>query len=93
MKVLGHEIKIITDDLIYIEDRDEGKTITNSVNEIVVELIKKIGVHGRKIYYKDTSKKIDQIIIRDKKFFAFKTGTGDPNVKIIKENLGNVKKN
>lgn len=95
MSINGHEIRLITDDYIYIEDCGRRRSITNDAELIIQKLFEKFGVRaisGRKIYYKDSTSRIDQIVVRDKRFFCFKSGTNDPMVEIIKEKIGQVKK-
>jgi 3-mercaptopyruvate sulfurtransferase SseA len=58
---------------VFIEDLDEGKSVTNDVENVVRDLAEEgIDVDRSIIVYKDTSGTWDGILCRDGKFFAFR---------------------
>lgn len=81
----GHTVPIITDSYIYLEDCNNGLSITNSAEDIVIELEDKIddGLKNRRIFYKDTTGTIDEILVKYGLFLDFKSGKNEPLVECI----------
>lgn len=69
----NYTIKEITNNHILIEDLgpwDEYPTVTNAVEVVVEEMFAQL--HGRKLYYIDSEKQIDEIVYdRDGQFSHF----------------------
>jgi hypothetical protein len=55
----GNEFLYIVDDY---SDRRPTKTITNGVEEVLLELLKEGKLRQKKLFYKDTDGNIDQIL-------------------------------
>ena len=67
------EIKIVNDLFILLVDLDKGKSVTNDVRR-VINVLKKVipgGIGVRKIYYKDSFGRFDQIKVKDGTFSGF----------------------
>ncbi len=78
------EIKSINDLFILLIDLDKGKSVTNDARRVVGVLRKIIpgGIGSRKIYYKDSYGRFDQINVKDGKFCGFSPCTKSQQSKI-----------
>lgn len=72
MKIFGHEVRVITDSLIYLEDSGEGVSVTNAIEDVVRQLhIKLGGIGKRRIFYRDSINQIDEVVCEDGEFSHF----------------------
>jgi hypothetical protein len=67
-----------TDKYTYIEDRYDGnpfiKSVTNDVENVVKYLYKHFNINDKRLFYKDTDGKIDEILHENGEFIDFKLG-------------------
>lgn len=69
MIINNHPVRIINDNYIYLEDSGVPPTITNQAEEIIAALGNRIG--KRKVYYRDTTGCIDELVVKDGAFYHF----------------------
>lgn len=67
----------ITDTRIIVVDRDEGRSVTNDAENVVRQLGDSIegGVGRRKIYYRDTDGRFDELVAEGDRFVRFRPCT------------------
>lgn len=74
MKILGHPVRVITEDLIYLEDSGEGRSLTNNAESVLRQLHFELGgLKNRRVFYKDTLNDIDEMVIKDGVFSHFRS--------------------
>ncbi|OUW26029.1 MAG: hypothetical protein CBD27_08950 [Rhodospirillaceae bacterium TMED167] len=63
----------ITDTRIILVDRDEGRSVTNDAERVVRQLDESIrgGIGHRKVYYRDTDGRFDELITEGGRFVRF----------------------
>jgi hypothetical protein len=69
------------DGKIWIIDNDDGRSVTNSAEEVVAELIKVHGP-GNRIFYRDTDGRWDELKHDGKRFVYFAAGAPPVPVRI-----------
>lgn len=68
-----YEIIEENEEYILIKDLNIGnRSVTNDVENVVADLIEKL--NGKRLFYQDTMYCIDEILIRNNKFFGFRFG-------------------
>ena len=70
MRVKGHHVRVITDDLVYVEDTPGNFSITFDVDDFIAKLHLAIGT-GRRIFYKDLSGAVDELVVDDDGRFSY----------------------
>lgn len=67
------EIQAINDLFILLIDQDQGKSVTNAAHRVIDVLEKLVpeGIGHRKVYYKDTMGRIDQLKVKNRRFDGF----------------------
>lgn len=63
----------ITDTRIVVVDRDEGRSVTNDAENVVRQLEDTIegGIGLRKVYYRDTDGRFDELVTKGGRFVRF----------------------
>lgn len=75
MKIRGHHLRLLTDELVYLEDGGEGISLTNDIEEVLYMLRFSIGgIGNRKVYYKDSFGEIDEVVCKKGNFVCFRKG-------------------
>lgn len=69
----SYAILASTDHFVLIADNDEGMSVTNDASAVVAELDRKFkgGLGVRRLYYRDTMGRYDEIRHCDGQFFGF----------------------
>jgi hypothetical protein len=85
MNSADFEIKYVDAELIFIIDLDLGnKSVTNDVENVLKKIDGIIGLHCRRLFYKDTMNRIDEIRHEMGRFVCFKPiDSNDPLLKKI----------
>ena len=67
------EMKTINDLFILLIDLDQGKAVTKDAPNVIEYLANNIqgGIGSRKMYYQDTTGRIDQLKVKDGRFDGF----------------------
>lgn len=73
----NYQIAAVNDLFILIIDLDNGKTVTNSAEEVIEDLNRSIygGIGHRQVYYRDTMGRFDQLQTDHGRFTGFAPGT------------------
>lgn len=74
---IGH----ITDLFIVLIDLDQGKSITNNAHEVIEHLNKTVPIGPRKVYYRDTMGRFDELKVKDGRFVGFAPCSDSQQVK------------
>lgn len=63
----------VTDTRIAVVDRDEGRSVTNDAENVVRQLEGTVdgGVGLRKVYYRETDGRFDELVIKGGRFVRF----------------------
>jgi hypothetical protein len=71
------EIAEVTDTRVVLLDADDGCTITNDAAAAIAALQKCVpgGLKQRRIYYRDTCGRFDELLVRDGRFAGFRPCT------------------
>lgn len=80
-RILTHQLRIIMDDFVYIEEGKAGKQIAENPDALVRALQLKWHLGGRRIFYRDIYGDIDEIILCNGAFERFERA----DEKIIKK--------
>lgn len=68
----SYSLLSISDTHIIIADNDESISITNNAESVVKELASNQGIRHKKIYYRDTDGRFDELVTHDDVFVGFK---------------------
>lgn len=77
-KLKSHQLRIITDEFIYLEDGGQGISITNDIDDVVRHLHYHWRLGDRRIFYKDEYGQIEEIILKDSRFSHFQAADNSP---------------
>jgi len=67
------EIVQVTDTLVLLYDRDEGRTVTNDAEAVVEAVSERLGGIGRRrVYYRDTDGYFNELVVRKERFASFR---------------------
>jgi hypothetical protein len=71
------EIAVVTDLLVLLLDCDEGASVTNDVESVVSVLSVELpgGVGHRRVYYRDSLGRFDEILVKHERFCGFRAGS------------------
>lgn len=63
MPCAQYSLRNITDNFVLIVDLDKGRTVTNDAPNVIIRLHREIhgGLGSRKVYYRDTCGRFDEI--------------------------------
>jgi hypothetical protein len=72
----GYEVIADNDQFIYLEDtgHNQFKTVTNDAEYILSRLNEEYGIGNRRVFYKDSSGDIDEIVHKNGVFTGFRHG-------------------
>lgn len=77
-KIKNHNLKIVTEMFVYLEDSCIDKSITNDAEDIIHHLKLFMPLKKRRVFYKDTDGRIDEIVLKKGEFSHFQNG--DPEI-------------
>jgi hypothetical protein len=67
-----YDLVVATDLHILIRDRDQGRSVTNDADNVVRRIDDQLGGIGkRRLFYRDTMGRFDELIVRDGRFLGF----------------------
>ncbi|MBB1371329.1 hypothetical protein [Pseudoalteromonas sp. SR45-4] len=71
------EVALITDTLIILVDNDIGNSVTSDANAVINSLQQTLehGIGNRKVFYKDTDGRFDELEVINRKFSKILIGT------------------
>lgn len=75
MAKIKYQIIRITDTLVLLKDLDQGATITNYPSETLNHLSQNRSIKGKRIFYRDTVGRYDEIVHDRGVFRCFRPGT------------------
>lgn len=80
----------VSDTFILVEDQDQGMSVTNDAENMIADLGTKIPLAGRRVLYRDTEGRWDELLVKDGRFAGFKaigaTGTWIEAISAAKRN-------
>jgi hypothetical protein len=71
-KIHGHDLRVITKDFCYLEESEKSVPISDMTDQIIKTLQLKYSLGSRRLFYKDTSGAIDEIIIASDRAYYFR---------------------
>lgn len=71
------EVVKLTAEAIWLRDLDKGRTITNDADEVTAAMLKLYG--PRRVYYRDTMGRWDELEHNGRAFVGFKAGAPEPS--------------
>ena len=86
-KLKTHNLRIITEKYVYLEDGGQGLSITNDAEDVVRRLQLNWQLGSRRIFYKDEHGRIDEIILINDRFSHFQPADNSPFLNEIKSIL------
>jgi hypothetical protein len=70
------ELLLTTDTLILLQDCDQGASVTNDAEAVIQAVSTAVGGIGRRrVYYRDTMGRFDELVVEHERFAGFKPGT------------------
>lgn len=70
----NYDVVEIGDNYIYIEESNEGKTVTNDAEWVIEQLHEDYDLAGKRVFYKDCYGEVDEITHVNGVFKGFETG-------------------
>lgn len=72
MKINGHQLRVLTKDIVYLEENKNLFPISYDIDYHVNRLLREInGLRGRRVFIKDSFGDLDELIIDNNKFAGY----------------------
>lgn len=72
-------VETADDSMILIRDVGRGKSVTNDAENVVAQMVTTYGT-GRRLFYRDTTGRVDELLIDERgRFAGFKAGPAEMN--------------
>ena len=62
----------VTDNLVVLEDLDQGRTVTNDADPVIADLAQEGLLRGRRVIYRDTMGRWDELLHDGTRFAGFR---------------------